>query len=148
MKMPAPLTKNTFRRHRWPFMEVQFSSYPVAKRLFRGSNQVRQAYSSLRHRGQVLMFPELQTVFLETANLPRELLIGRNPEDMEDGTYLCPNDLFWIELAAELHSGPGEQFAAPLSDTDTSSDWWTTSGRTVVGLICMYPPPNSKEAGQ
>ena len=34
----------------------------------------------------------------------------------------------WSEPETELHSGPGVHYAAPLSDTATSSDWWTTYG--------------------
>ena len=55
---------------------------------------------------QVLMFPELQTVLFETANLLNERPVGRHPKDVEDGTYLCPNDLLLGRASSRAPSGP------------------------------------------
>ena len=42
---------------------------------------------------QVISFSEMQTVLYECANLLNERPIGRHPASIEDGNYLCPNDL-------------------------------------------------------
>ena len=41
----------------------------------------------------ILTFAELQTVMFEIANLLNERPIGIHPNDPEEGSYLCPNDL-------------------------------------------------------
>jgi hypothetical protein len=42
---------------------------------------------------QVLAPLECQTVLFEAANLLNQRPIGRTPNDLADGTYICPNDI-------------------------------------------------------
>ena len=58
---------------------------------------------------QVLMFSELQTVFYEVANLLNERPIGRHPKEIDDGTYLCPNDLLLGRASRRAPSGPWQR---------------------------------------
>ena len=62
---------------------------------------------------QVLMFPELQTVLFETANLLNERPVGRHPKDLEDDTYLCPNDLLLGRASCRAPSGPWSTSCSP-----------------------------------
>ena len=55
---------------------------------------------------QVLMFSELQTIFYEIANLLNERPIGRHPREVDDGAYLCPNDLLLGRISRRAPSGP------------------------------------------
>ena len=55
----------------------------------------------------VLSFPELQTFIFEAANLVTERLIAVNSSHLDDGSYLCPNDLL---LGRASSSVPGESF--------------------------------------
>ena len=55
----------------------------------------------------VLSFPELQTFIFEAANLVNERPIAVNRSDLDDGSYLCPNDLL---LGRASSSVPGESF--------------------------------------
>ena len=58
---------------------------------------------------QVLTFSELQTVLFEVANLLNERPIGRHPTEVDDGTYLCPNDLLLGRASRRAPSGPWDQ---------------------------------------
>ena len=55
---------------------------------------------------QILMFSELMIVFYEVANLVNERPIGRQPEDPDDGSYLCPNHLLLGRATPQILSGP------------------------------------------
>ena len=54
---------------------------------------------------QVLTPFELYTCLLEVANLVNQRPIGRIPNDPDDGTYLCPNDLLLGRSTAEVPQG-------------------------------------------
>ena len=41
---------------------------------------------------QVLTAMELYTILLEVTNLVNQRPIGRIPNDLDDGSYICPND--------------------------------------------------------
>ena len=56
--------------------------------------------------GQILTFPEMQTVLYEAANLLNERPIGRHPTSPEDGTYLSPNDLLLGRSTNKIAGGP------------------------------------------
>ncbi|XP_043198573.1 uncharacterized protein LOC122368576 isoform X1 [Amphibalanus amphitrite] len=58
---------------------------------------------------QVLSFSELQTVMFEVSNLLNERPIGRHPTDVQDGVYLCPNDLILGRASRRAPSGPWDQ---------------------------------------
>jgi hypothetical protein len=63
-------------------------------------------------RGQVLTHSELLTVVYEVANLLNERPIGKQSNDIEDGTYLCPNDLLLGRATARIPSGPFEEYVS------------------------------------
>ena len=50
-------------------------------------------------------FSELQTVCFEAANLVHERPIGRHPTTLEEGTYLCPNDLILGRTTVRVPAG-------------------------------------------
>ena len=55
---------------------------------------------------QVLSFPELQTVVFEAANIVNERSIAVNARDLDNGSYLCPNDLILGRASSSVPSGP------------------------------------------
>ena len=55
---------------------------------------------------QILTFTEMQTVLYEVANLLNERPIGRHPTALEDGAYLCPNDLLLGRSTNKISGGP------------------------------------------
>ena len=57
-------------------------------------------------RKQVLTPFELYTCLLEVANLVNQRPIGRIPNDPDNGTYVCPNDILLGRLTAEVPQGP------------------------------------------
>ena len=60
-------------------------------------------------KGKVLSHSELVTVVYEISNLLNERPIGKQSNDIDDGTYLCPNDLLLGRATARIPSGPFEQ---------------------------------------
>ena len=55
---------------------------------------------------QVLTSFELYTCLLEVANLVNQRPIGRIPNDPDDRTYLCPNDILLGRSTSEVPQGP------------------------------------------
>ena len=55
---------------------------------------------------QILTFTEMNTVLYEVANLLNERPIGRHPTALEDGAYLCPNDLLLGRSTNKISGGP------------------------------------------
>ena len=55
---------------------------------------------------QVLSFSELLTVMYEAANLVNERPIGKTNMDIDDGSYLCPNDLLLGRATSKIQAGP------------------------------------------
>ena len=54
----------------------------------------------------ILSFPEIQTVVFEAANIVNERPIAVNNRDLDDGSYLCPNDLLLGRASSSVPSGP------------------------------------------
>ena len=55
---------------------------------------------------QVLTLFELYTCLLEVANLVNQRPIGRIPNDPDDGSYLCPNDMLLGRSSSKVPQGP------------------------------------------
>ena len=55
---------------------------------------------------QVLSPFELYTCLLEVANLVNQRPIGRIPNDPDDGSYLCPNDMLLGRSSSQVPQGP------------------------------------------
>ena len=55
---------------------------------------------------QVLSFSELLTVMYEAANLVNERPIGKTNMDIDDGSYLCPNDLLLGRSTSKIQTRP------------------------------------------
>ena len=49
---------------------------------------------------------ELYTVFMEVANLVNQRPIGRTPNDPDDASYLCPNDMLLGRASSCVSQGP------------------------------------------
>ena len=55
---------------------------------------------------QVLRPMELYTYLLEAGNLVNERPIGRIPNDPDDGSYICPNDILIGRASPDVPQGP------------------------------------------
>ena len=55
---------------------------------------------------QVFTYAEFQTIMFEAAQLVNQRPIGRKPNDPEEGSYLCPNDLLLGRNASHIPQGP------------------------------------------
>lgn len=55
---------------------------------------------------QILSFPELQTVMFEAANIVNERPIGVKNKNIDDGNFLCPNNLILGRASIRVPSGP------------------------------------------
>ena len=62
---------------------------------------------------QVLTPFELHTCLLEVANLVNQRPIGRIPNDPDDGSYLCPNDILLGRASSQVPQGPFRQTQNP-----------------------------------
>ena len=58
---------------------------------------------------QTLSFPELQTVMFEVSNVVNERPIGLRNKEIEDGGYLCPNNLILGRASVSVPSGPFDE---------------------------------------
>ena len=58
---------------------------------------------------QVLTFSELMTVMYECAELGNERPIGKTNLDIDDGSYLCPNDLLLGRATKRIPGGPFDE---------------------------------------
>ena len=56
---------------------------------------------------------ELYTVLLEWANLVNQQPIGRIPNDLDDGSYICPNDILLGRASSEIPQGPFRETKNP-----------------------------------
>lgn len=64
--------------------------------------------------GDQLMTPfELHTCLQEVANLINQRPIGRTPNDPDDGSYLCPNDLLLGRSSTNVPQGPFRETRNP-----------------------------------
>ena len=62
---------------------------------------------------QILSFPELQCVLFEVANIVNERPIGVFNRSIEDGKYLCPNNLLLGRASSRVPSGPFREECSP-----------------------------------
>ena len=62
---------------------------------------------------QVLTPFELYTCLLEVANLVNQRPIGRIPNDPDDGSYLCPNDILLGRSSSRVPQGPFRETKNP-----------------------------------
>jgi len=62
---------------------------------------------------QVLTPFELHTCLLEVANLVNQRPIGRIPNDPDDGSYICPNDILLGRASSQVPQGPFRQTQNP-----------------------------------
>ena len=64
--------------------------------------------------GEQILTPfELYTCMLEVAHLVNQRLIGRIPNDPDDGSYLCPNDVLLGRASSEVPQGPFKETKNP-----------------------------------
>ena len=62
---------------------------------------------------QVLTFPELQCVLFEASNIVNERPIGVFSHDINDGKYLCPNNLLLGRATSRVPAGPFNEDCTP-----------------------------------
>ena len=67
---------------------------------------------SVALRGTVPSFLELLTIFYEISNLLNERPIGKVSHDIEDGTYVCPNDLLIGCASKVVPKGPFQEYTS------------------------------------
>ena len=116
-------------------------------------------------KGQILTYSEILTVVSEVANLLNESPTGKQSNDVEDGTYLCPNDLLLGRATSRIPGGPFQQhvsskkrfnFVQSLVDAFwvkmtrfyfpsliVEQKWHTTSRNVCVGDIVMVQDSNA-----
>lgn len=64
-------------------------------------------YALKKAIGELVLTPfELYTVLLEIVNLVNQRPIGRIPNDPDDGSYLCPNDILLGRSSSNTPQGP------------------------------------------
>ena len=64
--------------------------------------------------GEHVLTPfELYTCLLEVANLVNQRPIGRPPNDPDEGSYLCPNDMLLGRASPQVPQGPFEETRNP-----------------------------------
>lgn len=64
--------------------------------------------------GQTVLTPfELYTCMLEAANLVNQRPIGRIPNDPDEGSYLCPNDILLGRCSSKVPQGPFRETKNP-----------------------------------
>ena len=71
-------------------------------------SMVKSVKSALKKAvGDTILTPfELYTCLLEVANLVNQRPIGRVPDDPDDGSYLCPNDILMGRATNTVPQGP------------------------------------------
>ena len=64
--------------------------------------------------GEQILAPfELYTYFLEAANIVNDRPIGRIPNDPDDGSYICPNDILLGRSSQHVPQGPFRETRNP-----------------------------------
>lgn len=75
---------------------------------------------------------DLYTCLLEVSFLINQHPIGRIPNDSDDGSYLCPNDMLLGRASAQVPQGPFKarhQQPPPSSWWNLCKELWTPSGK-------------------
>ena len=91
---------------------------------------------------QVLTPFEFYTCLLEVANLVNQRPIGRIPNDPDDGSYLCPNDILLGRSSAHVPQGPFRE-TNHVSELNLFRRLWTRfgSGGQGIGIFLFNGPP-------
>ena len=64
--------------------------------------------------GEQILTPfELYTCLLEVANLVNQRPVGRIPNDPDDGSYVCPNDILLGRATSHVPQGPFKETNNP-----------------------------------
>ena len=96
--------------------EIEWDFSPAEAPWYNGcaESMVRAAKKAMKAtlKGQVLTHSELLTVLYEIANLLNERPIGRQSNDIEDGAFLCPNDLLLGRATSRIPSGPFSEYVS------------------------------------
>ena len=88
--------------------------------------------------GDTVLAPfELYTCLLEVANLVNQRPIGRIPNDPDDGTYLCPNDILLGRASSTVPQGPFRRTKIPVIDLNSARKLWILSGRNGLEMFCL-----------
>ena len=92
---------------------------------------------------QVLTFSEMQTVLYEAGNLLNERPIGRKPSAVEDGAYLCPNDLLLGRSTRQISGGPfnmpSSQYARYRFTQKIITAFWVKWTRDFFPSLTVWP---------
>ena len=71
-------------------------------------------YALKKAIGEQILSPfELYTCLMEIANLVNQRPIGRIPNDPDDGSYLCPNDMLLGRSSSKVPQGPFKAIKNP-----------------------------------
>jgi hypothetical protein len=75
---------------------------------------IRSVKKSIYHAigDQKVSFSELQTTFFECANIVNERPIGATPSSVDDGSYICPNDML---LGRSTNKPPSGDFSLTVN---------------------------------
>ena len=82
---------------------------------------------------------ELYTYILEVANLVNQRPVGRVPNDPDDGSYLCPNDMLLGRASPRVPQGPFEETRNPRQPVEfvqkIVNSFWNRWKRDVFPLL-------------
>ena len=75
------------------------------------------------------------------ANLVNQRLIGRIPNDPDDGAYLCPNDILLGRATSTVPQGPFVTQRIPAINLNSARKLWIHFGRNGQEMSChtLYP---------
>ena len=94
--------------------------------------------------GEATLTPfELYTCLLEVANLLNQRPIGRIPEDPDDGSYLCPNDILLGRATDTVPQGPFRNTLNPKYRFEFCQRIVLHSGRNGQETCCLIFFPES-----
>ena len=89
-------------------MKWQFTTPPAPHQNGCAESLVKSCKIGLKKAiGEQVLTPlKLQTCLVEVANLVNQRQIGRIPSDLDDGSYLCPNDMLLGRASSTVPQGP------------------------------------------
>lgn len=85
----------------------------------------------------VLTLFELYTCLLKVANLVSQRPIGWVPNDPDDGSYLCPNDMLLGTASPQVPQGPFQETRNPRHRKKIVDSFWRRWTRDVFPLLVI-----------
>ena len=94
-------------------VEIHHTGTSTSERMRRSVGEELQSCTKEAVGEQILTPFELYTSLLEVANLVNQRPIGRIPNDPDDGSYVCPNDMLLGRATSHVPQGPFKETKNP-----------------------------------